>query len=185
MEKLNIEGSIKLEENIYLLKNFLDNKTLSRLVDMAENANEWDPNLEQINPFWRNKTTDVTDKSITDYMNFRQIPMLNNNYRMNGNDKISRQMVGGENLNVHCDNPGVDDKNVHDDGTRWGLITYLNDFNGGEIFYPELDIEYKPEPGDLIIHPASMRYKHGTKTVLEGPDRYIITSFGILLNQTH
>lgn len=182
MEKLNIKNSIKIEENIYLLKNFLDDKTLNKLMDMAENVKQWDPNLEQTNHFWRYKTTSITDESITNYMNERQILMLNNKYKMNGNYKILRQRVNGENLNVHCDNPAIDDKSMHDDGTRWGLVTYLNNFNGGEIFYPELDIEYKPEPGDLIIHPASMKYKHGTKTVLEGPDRYIITSFGILLN---
>lgn len=182
MEKLNIKNSIKIEENIYLLKNFLDDKTLNKLMDMAENVKQWDPNLEQTNHFWRYKTTSITDESITNYMNERQILMLNNKYKMNGNYKILRQRVNAENLNVHCDNPAIDDKSMHDDGTRWGLVTYLNNFNGGEIFYPELDIEYKPEPGDLIIHPASMKYKHGTKTVLEGPDRYIITSFGILLN---
>ena len=181
-EKLNIPNAIKLEENIYLVKKFLDQESLNSLVRTAENAEKWDANLDLVNPFWRNKTIDVGNEKITKCINEKQSAFLNNTCWINGNDKILRQFVGGETLNIHCDNPAIDDPSYKDDGTRWGMVIYLNEFNGGEIFYPKLNITYKPEPGDLVIHPASSKYEHGTKPVLEGSNRYIITGFGVLLS---
>jgi predicted 2-oxoglutarate/Fe(II)-dependent dioxygenase YbiX len=76
---------------------------------------------------------------------------------------------------------------VHSDGgdglrqkTLYGLVLYLNtcdvDFWGGELYYPNLKIEYKPKAGDLVIHPGSEEYRHGVNDVTLGT-RYIITSF--------
>ena len=58
-----------------------------------------------------------------------------------------------------------------------GAIIYLNsDFEGGELYYPNLDIVVKPEPGLLAIHPGTLKYLHGVKPVI-GNTRYTLTSF--------
>jgi hypothetical protein len=37
----------------------------------------------------------------------------------------------------------------------YGLVVYLSDnFEGGELYYPEYDVLYKPNAGDLVIHDA-------------------------------
>lgn len=48
-----------------------------------------------------------------------------------------------------------------------GTIIYFNDFDGGEVFYPEQNnLEYKPAKGDLVVHSAEEKCKHGVKEIL-------------------
>jgi hypothetical protein len=48
------------------------------------------------------------------------------------------------------------------------LIYLNNDYDGGEIYFPEYDISYKPEPGDLLTFPDNPDYVHGVKAVAGG-----------------
>jgi hypothetical protein len=64
-----------------------------------------------------------------------------------------------------------------DESISYGLVYYLNDdYVGGEIFYPELNLEIKPEANSLVIHPATLKYRHGVRDVVSG-DRYTTTMF--------
>lgn len=47
----------------------------------------------------------------------------------------------------------------------YGSIVYLNDFEGGEIYYPNQNIEYHPNKGDLVIHSSEAKCLHGVKMV--------------------
>ena len=56
-------------------------------------------------------------------------------------------------------------------------LTYLNDdYEGGEIYFPDYDIIIKPEPGELIFFPGSEHYMHGVKKVTSG-NRYVMQNF--------
>lgn len=56
-------------------------------------------------------------------------------------------------------------------------VIYLNeDYEGGAIYFPNLDIELKPQPGTLIIFPGTLRYLHGIRPVISGM-RHTIASF--------
>jgi hypothetical protein len=58
-----------------------------------------------------------------------------------------------------------------------GCVLYLNnDFGGGEIYFPQHDIELKPEPGTLVWFPATAEYLHGVREVTSGL-RLTISSF--------
>jgi hypothetical protein len=58
---------------------------------------------------------------------------------------------------------------------RYGMILYFNDdYDGGEICYPEYDFCYKPSAGDLVIHKASNI--HAVKKVNSGY-RYTHSSY--------
>ena len=48
------------------------------------------------------------------------------------------------------------------------LIYINNDYNGGEIYFPEYDICLKPEPGDLVCFPDTPNFIHGVKPISEG-----------------
>jgi hypothetical protein len=79
----------------------------------------------------------------------------------------------GDGMPVHHD----DDPYRLDVTTRYGFVLYLNDdYTGGEIYYPKLNIEYKPKVGDLVIHPGSEEYSHGVRDIVSG-ERYNITLF--------
>lgn len=55
----------------------------------------------------------------------------------------------------------------------WGVVVYLNDdYEGGELYYPEYNHEYKPKRKDLIMHVGDI--VHGVKEVTSGT-RYAAT----------
>jgi hypothetical protein len=56
------------------------------------------------------------------------------------------------------------------------LIYYNDDFVGGELYYPDFDLEIKPEPGLAVFHPGDINYLHGVKMIQSG-DRYTTPSF--------
>jgi hypothetical protein len=56
------------------------------------------------------------------------------------------------------------------------LALYVSDFGGGEIVFPNLDFEYKPESGDLLIFKASLEHEHYTKEVTSG-SRYVYIDY--------
>lgn len=48
-------------------------------------------------------------------------------------------------------------------------LIYINsDYDGGDIYFPEYDISYKPEPGDLLTFPDNPDYVHGVKSISGG-----------------
>jgi hypothetical protein len=86
----------------------------------------------------------------------------------------------GDGMPVHHD----DDPYRLNVTTRYGFVLYLNDdYTGGEIYYPKLNIEYKPKVGDLVIHPGSEEYSHGVRDIVSG-ERYNITLFAHTQNES-
>lgn len=58
---------------------------------------------------------------------------------------------------------------------KYGMVIYLNDdFDGGEVFYSDLNILYKPKKRSLLIHKADIR--HEVFPVTE-KSRYCLTTF--------
>lgn len=81
----------------------------------------------------------------------------------------------GEGMRVHHD--GVPGKTVAEQVLNAGSVFYVNDdFSGGETFYPNLDIIFKPIAGSLIMHPGKVGYEHGVKEV-KNIARYTLTTF--------
>lgn len=91
---------------------------------------------------------------------------------LNITDEIFRikKFTKSRSLDVHHDDAG-------DFSLRHGLVIYLNDdYDGGEIYYPEFNFQYKPVARSLIIHPANKQYRHGIRQVSRN-DRYSISCF--------
>ena len=71
----------------------------------------------------------------------------------------------GKRMLPHYDNLGGD----HSAPVMYGCVFYLNDnFEGGELWYPNQGVEYVPEAGDMIIHPGSREYSHGVRDIISG-----------------
>jgi len=59
----------------------------------------------------------------------------------------------------------------------FGCIYYLNDdYEGGEIYFPNHDITLKPKPNTLVFFPGNHDYLHGVYPVKSGI-RYTLSSF--------
>lgn len=59
----------------------------------------------------------------------------------------------------------------------YGGVVYLNDdFEGGQIYYPNLNIQIQPRAGMVVIHPAGLKFTHGVRQMQKGT-RYTISAF--------
>jgi len=67
------------------------------------------------------------------------------------------------------------DTNVYNTARMFTIICYLNDdFQGGEIFFPEMSQTLKPKAGELLLFYSELL--HGVKPILSG-FRYCIVWF--------
>lgn len=107
----------------------------------------------------------------------------------------------GDEMYAHADSPGEDMEEELIASDVWntccvihyGAIVYFGEFEGGEVYYPNLDSEgnfvggakpladgnefrVKPNAGDLIIHGAHTDTYHGVKTITSGV-RYAFSNF--------
>jgi hypothetical protein len=62
------------------------------------------------------------------------------------------------------------------------LFYYNDDFEGGDLFYPDHDVVIRPQPGLAVLHPGDINYLHGVTMVTSGyryttPSFYTVTSF--------
>jgi hypothetical protein len=103
-----------------------------------------------------------------------------------------------EGMFTHSDSPGKGECHRLSQVDVWktcceldyGLVGYFGDFEGGEIFYVNIDkngnrtdgigpddcLHIKPERGDLVIHGAFAPHAHGVKPVTSGR-RYAFSNF--------
>ncbi len=85
--------------------------------------------------------------------------------------KTLQRMQEGIQLKAHTDQDT-------DPSIRYATIIYINDnYNGGELFFTNKDIEIKPKPGSLIVFPGTSEFNHGVRHVQAGPIRYVLVGF--------
>ena len=90
-------------------------------------------------------------------------------------------LPGGSNP-LHADAMNLDGSPLQDDGTeeeiRWSGLIYLNtsgkDFLGGNLSFPEFDINYAPSIGDLVLFPGDAIHRHAVSTVESGERKNIV-----------
>lgn len=173
----------KLDDDIILIKNMLSQPEIDYLLNFINKSSESDWGKFQSNyqgeSIWKNRILVLrelswileSDFKILNDMQSRIILfsnlILNKEYSMrDGVYNLSRSLPG-QGMGVHTD----DDHDI----TKWGIVVYLNDdYVGGEIFYPDKNIEIKPIKGSMVIHKSTI--KHGVKEVSVGT-RYFFTSF--------
>jgi len=87
--------------------------------------------------------------------------------------QIARYEVGGH-YTVHADAMGTKggDRIV-------SSVLYLNDnYEGGELYFPQFDVSYKPTAGSLVLFPSYYTYEHCAKPVKKGT-KYCVLSWYI------
>jgi hypothetical protein len=175
------------DPNIFVIKDFISSAEAKMLVSLAVNATqeEWSKynyTERHKNDEWEDRMLildhcagfdDTTNRIVSDTFDKikKEIGKILNKdiYEYTGFKTIYRSSIGQE-MKTHNDQGlGV--------RYKYGVVLYLNDdYEGGEIFYPHLGIEFKPEAYSLVLHPAHEAYRHGVKAVSSGT-RYSMTSF--------
>jgi hypothetical protein len=179
----------KCDGNVLIVEDFLTAEELTQLRTFMkdfdyENLKEhefkyWGKRLindhqMKLNPGYENVMDDVLPtlnnvlQRVTDILNKHDyqaewvpsphnlIKMFNNssNMEFDGDDKLE--------MFVHIDNQGHMESPI-----MWGSVTYLNDeYEGGEIYYPDYEYWYKPVAGSMVLHRGNTR--HGVKKVTSG-----------------
>lgn len=78
----------------------------------------------------------------------------------------------GSSMKPHIDGPpefdelGYPEMGISNLGSNY----YLNDnYVGGELYYPNLNFEYKPVPNSLVVHRGSdLQFQHGIRAMASG-----------------
>lgn len=150
---------------IYEFHDFLSNEEQHTLLEIVKDQ-EIDWNSSNSN-YWKGKNADIYH-NIMESIDSRVKSLFENYTHINVISSINR-FLPGHNMGEHVDEVGHNQ-------IQYGVVIYINDdFNGGEICYPTLDLVHKPVARSLIIHPGNL--PHLVNDVLDGPTRYSITTF--------
>lgn len=169
-----------LSDGIFLIRSVVPQEHIDKILEYCINITEEEWNTTQASHydetnFWSGRVYDSEDidseilESLS-FINYRVSRLFKNFTKFDEFNELSRIFPADIGMEPHTD----DCHEAHAD-VRYGLIMYLNDnFDGGEIYYPDLDIQHKPKSGDLVVHRGSIL--HGVKPV-KNETRYMITAF--------
>lgn len=162
-------------KDVYEIKNFISDKEINELLSFVNLNGE-----EEGWKFWHEGNTLCIYETEYDKQNieslFKQIAsnveLLFANYKMCTGFQHVRRIKSGEYFPLHQDE---NHKETDLDKIVFGVVIYLNEnFEGGELNYPDLNLKIQPRKGSLVIHKAE--YFHEVLPVLNG-NRYCITTF--------
>ena len=139
----NKENFIKINEEAFVYKNFINKDYAEKLKLLAK---EMPFKVREIHPI--HEMGHIADG----YINEKISRLLNSNSYCPGLSLVNTPK--GLSWAKHTDLDSYDDSQR---GSKtFGGVIYLEDFKGGEICYPDYDIEYHPDQGDMILHSASV-----------------------------
>lgn len=166
----NIE---QIHEYLFIYKNFLDKDTINKYTTALNALSEEDWHQPNALGYWEDKASpeiigDDIHKPVMGllapiFWTYR-VPSF---YRLKQGDLAPLQ---------------TPDLYYGENGQRiighYKLALYLGEFEGGEICFPDITFEYKPNPGDLVIFKIHPHLNHFTKPVISG-NRYVYADLAI------
>jgi len=178
---------------ISINRNFISPEEVSTILDYAKHdaPKEWGPNIPL---FWRNRCLaimDIEDPSPKDKLVLELLINTRNRVKQHITEIQSLTVpIYGDSVQLvrwpegYEQVPHADaEYNTSEEGEyvfphRYcGSLIYLNDdFDGGEIYFPQHNLELKPVPGMMLTFPGTREYLHGVRPVTSGI-RYVISSF--------
>jgi hypothetical protein len=121
---------------------------------------------------WADKAIPIHSQPIVQEItkNIEKILKYDSNLYFQGSGTLQRQYEGSD-LKVHVDNHV-------DPYVAYAAVIYLNDdYNYGEIIFPEQGLELKPEPRSMLFFSSGETHPHGVNPPGPGPYRYVLPCF--------
>ena len=186
----NITQKIGIDiKNIGLFENFITKEEVETILKECEKYKpEYDSDHTHGKSVAAQQLNNPILSSFASYITPRIIENANNFYKMSQipSDKFQYTFhPSGTYLDPHTDIIGWEPK--HNENNEYSTqekyfpyfwsghlsnIIYLNDdFDGGELFFPDFDFEIKPKPGMLAVFPGNTHYLHGVRKT-NGNTRY-------------
>jgi hypothetical protein len=173
------KGFEKIGEEIYVYKNFLSQEEILKyksLIDSHVENNLWEQGV--VGSFFENKIT----KEIPEFQEIRlkAISLFEPDYKF-GPSLSATCLRNGDEWGVHFDAHDFikireksatlkdGDPYIMVDDSKYGTVIYFNEFEGGDLYYPEQNISYHPKPGEMVLHSSEEFCKHGVSKVISGP----------------
>lgn len=191
-------------ENILYVENFVDKQDLRTIMKFCKSIREWNnPRDSEFNEdgtciydasYWWDRmcSGDIIQRLDMDIYNLIEFYIIKMQKMLEFKFSVSlsiRPSVLIRWLPGNAQSPHAD-KQLND-GTPNPFPTYdINsiiywneEFEGGEFYYPQYDMELKIKAGMAVAHPGDINYLHGVKEVKTGvrwttPSFYTITKLG-------
>lgn len=167
----------KLADDVYEIENFLNQSEIESFLQIIKGSKpeDWLKTEEGTNfyDFWHDKSFYLNEhKELCKSLVFDKVDYIFPSYFFCEKDlKISR-FRKGDKIGEHRDNDTTPDGYY----LGYGLVIYYNDdYEGGELEYPELGIKIKPKAGSALLHGGEIM--HGSLPVLNDAERYFSTVF--------
>jgi hypothetical protein len=190
----------EIVDNVIVVENFLSPDDLKIITDIIDNLPEEDWFIEytqnlkrfclekfgrddvdnlvaegkfEVTHGWQDKNYNLENEVVTHSIIERLshfVKLVDPSLEASGLKTLQRMQEGIQ-LKAHTDQDT-------DPSIRYATIIYINDnYNGGELFFTNKDIEIKPKPGSLIVFPGTNEFNHGVRHVQAGPIRYVLVGF--------
>jgi hypothetical protein len=195
------------KENIVEIENFMTENEINFLENAAKNITIWDVTESHMNEngtvtydseYWKDRvaTTRSLDKNNSEIslvirgLYERLKPIIENFFDVNispTGETIVRWLPG-QFQNPHADKElhEGNDAGTPNDFPYYDIASlfYLNDdYEGGELYFPLQDIQFKPKRGAAYFFPGDMNYVHGVTEIKNGI-RYTCPFFWKILKHT-
>lgn len=186
------------KENIHVFKNFIELEDVNKIDLFARTITEWsndkteneyaeDGTCTYNASYWNNRqcTADILQKINPEIYNLidfyiEKMALIAGelfNCKLRKRPPCIVRWFEGIEQRPHADKQLPDGSpNPFTDYDLNSLFYYNDDFEGGELYYPEHEIVVKPEPGLAVLHPGDIHYLHGVKIVTKG-ERFTSPSF--------
>ena len=185
----------QVEENIFIVKNFMSQEESMFYYNLAENKTEeeWvgeylkgienrseerygtrdlNESKLEVTVGWNDKVISITSEAPLHNLDKRLESLFDKDAKFSFRTFgiIQRQYTGAE-LGGHYDQ-------YVDNRMKWAAVAYINDnYVDGELYFSEKGIQLRPPIGSVVIFPATKEYWHGVNKVGDGPTRYAMPSF--------
>jgi hypothetical protein len=160
----------KLHKDVFEIENFINHKEQFYIFNEINKTKfgDWHEEDNNYNPFWKGKNFTIGEEK-TNFIYNRIKSLFVSNDSIDPLHVIQRYRKG-EFIGLHKDNYG------NHSNIKYGILLYYNDdYEGGEIVYPEIKLQIKPKAKSLLIHNADLLHK--TNPVISDKVRYFSTTF--------
>jgi hypothetical protein len=153
-----------IHDGIYEIEDFISQLEVDAILSKIDGT--WD-DVDSIS--WNKRIKEILPPVIELFNIWERISSLFSSYSKINYIKSVQRFEVGAGMGIHRDKQSFNN-------VKFGAVCYLNDnYEGGEIRYPDLNIIVKPKARSLLIHGGDVN--HEVQKVLSGSDRYFLTTF--------